>query len=228
MPAKKSTRKPAAKSGYKKRAVPKARIAQAQADRSHTEVLMAYSSNVTKACLDDAYAPIAGKSSCVENIAISPKAHSGFETNWNRMVKDKYEEYKVVKFEARIMFSNVEQPVLFIIDDDSKNVGTPKQIVNDPAHGLKMLKENDNSLTITWRPKRGSSDNDYLPVKAFDDADFGSALAHLKILQHNLDKAVGQPGCTMQLKATVACKGLQNAQGTALTDAQIAALETLN
>jgi len=228
MAVKKATRKPASKSGYKKRATTKPRVAQAKAEKAHTEVLMAYSSNATKACFEDDFTTRAGKSSCVENISISPKAHADFQTNWDRMVKDKYEEYKLVKFEARIMFSNTEQPVLFIIDEESMNAGIPKQIVNDPAHGLKMLKDNDNSLTITWRPKRGSSDNDYLPVKAFDDAEFGSPLAYLKVLQHNLDKAVGQPGCTMQLKATVACKGLQNAQGTTLTAAQIAALNTLN
>lgn len=197
---------------------------QKMSEKANVETLMAYTSNVTRPCLDDNYSAIADKSACIENIPISAKAHPDFQTNWDRFVKGKYEEYRIAKLEARIMFSNTEQPVLYLIDEESQGCAVPKQIVNDPRHGLKMVKENDNTLVITWKPRKGSSDYDYLPVKAFDDADFASPLAHLKILQHGLSAGVGTKGCTMQLKCTLACKGLQNAQGTPLTAAQVTAI----
>lgn len=197
---------------YKKRALRgkrKSSAPQRAAEKAHTEILTAYASNVTKTCVDnDGVTDIAGKSSCIENIKIAINAHPDFRTNWDRFVANKYEEYRIAKVEARIMFQNTDQPVLFLIDEEEAAKITTKGMVNDPSCRSKMVKENDNTLVLSWRPRPKSTDYDYLPVRGFGDTHV--PLAYLKVLQHGLSAAVGQPGCTMQLKVTVACKGLKN------------------
>lgn len=217
----KPRRKAAApKRQYKKRTS----TAQKASEKAHLETLIAYESNVTKTCLaDDLTTTVAGKSSCVENIKVSPHSVAGFQTNWDRNIKDKYEQYRLASLDVRVQFRNTDKPVLFLLDEEAQAAVAPSMIVNDPTHGMKMVKENDNTMVISWRPRAKSSDYDYLPVGAFNLTT--TPLGHIKILQHELAAAVGQPGCTMELRAKVACKGLVNAQGSALTAAQQTAIQ---
>jgi len=183
-----------------------------------------YKKGLTKACLDGSFAEVANKSSCMEVIPI--QVTSEFATNWNRFIKDKYEEYRIASVQVKLLFSDVKTPAFYIIEQEATPLAHPSQIINDPSHGTKQIKEGNNSLVLSWRPQKKSSDYDYKPVNDFANNVIDTPLAYIKVLQHELDTAKDSTGCHMEFKITVACKGLKNPQGQALTAGQLTNINT--
>ena len=116
------------------------------------------------------------------------------------------------------------------MDNDSQRFVAPNQIVNDSSYLTKSVSETNRNLGIVWRPRAKSSDYDYNKVRPMRLVADGAAnpavnaldtpLAYIKVLQHGIDIGAEKPGCCMEIKLVVACKGLVNAQGDKLSDAQ--------
>jgi len=192
-----------------------------ESERAHTEHLFMYQKGVTKPCLDAAFGTVANKSSCMEVVPI--QITNDFSTNWNRFIKDKYEQYRIASVQVKLLFNDVKTPAFFIIEQEETPLANPSQIINDPAHGSKQIKEGNNSLVLSWKPQKKSNDYDY---KAVGNIGADAPLAYIKVLQHELDSAVGSSGCHMEVKITVACKGLKNPQGAPLTAGQLNNINT--
>jgi hypothetical protein len=195
-------------------------------DKTHYEYAMAYDNGTYRAAINEALSSdmTDGTISCVHTIPvqITGKLVEGFNIN----VKDKYEESRIAKLEVKIMFKNTDAPVWYLIEESAQAYPHPSLFVNNPKAGYKMVKENNNTLVITWKPTRGSSDNDLLT----DTAILAKApFAYIKLLQYGMDGngtdiAAGKVGCIVHTKATLACKGLKLQKETALTTAQVAAI----
>jgi hypothetical protein len=109
--------------------------------------------------------------------------------------------------EVKIMFKDHDTPVWYLVDRDNTKLVTPKQFKNDRNAGFKMIKENNNNLSLTWKPQKGSPDYDYHKTAA---PGTDVPLGFIKILQHDLDAVKGTQGCHMLIKMTLACRGLKD------------------
>jgi hypothetical protein len=102
-------------------------------------------------------------------------------------------------------------------------------VVNDPSHGFKLLSQDKNSLFLSWKPTT-NSDYTYKKVDAIGSGEMNShvPLAYLKVLQYGINAATNTEGCKMQIKISVACKGLKALGATVLSGGQTTALNALN
>ena len=116
------------------------------------------------------------------------------------------------------MFDDHSTPVWYLVDKENTKMITPEQFENDSNAGYKMIKENNNTLILTWKPSE-TTQYEYKPVNASPHNDV--PLGYIKVLQHGIDKAVGQPGCNIFLKLSIACRGRKEAPRAALTPAQV-------
>ena len=208
------------KGGYKKK--PASTLAQKKSVKAETEALIKTLDHSTVACLDGNFAAVAGKSSCVTMIPV--QITQQLQTNWARFIADKYEEYRIAKMEVKIMFDDHKTPVWYLIDKENTKMVTPEQFENDNNAGYKMVKENNNTLILTWKPAE-TTDYEYKPVNASPHNDV--PLGYVKVLQHGIDKAVGEAGCNIFIKLSIACRGRKEAPRTvALTAAQQAAIDS--
>jgi len=197
-----------------------------KADRARIEILQEYVVGTTKASLDDNFTAVANKSCCAEMIPV--QLTTGLSDNYVRYVQGKYEEYRIAKMEVRVQFKDHDTPVWYLVDRDNSKLVIPKQFKNDRNAGMKMLKENNNGLTLTWRPQKGSPDYDYKPANAIPAEGLDTALGYIKILQHDLPTAVGSQGCHLLVKVTLACRGVIDGSAPANpTAAQTAAINSV-
>lgn len=205
---------------------------QSTTERATTECLLSYKNdNLKRAMKPDLTGEYADDEllSCFHTIPIQVKGDD-LMVNFNKNVKDKYEEYRIAKVEVRVMFKETNTPVWYVIDEKSTAKVSPEQFEQNQNAGLKMIKENNNQLTLTWRPQKGSKDYDYLPVT--NDPSAQAPLAHLHILQHEIQKCaadaieVNKKACHIQTKVFLACRGNKSTIGGAaeLTAAQTAAI----
>lgn len=173
--------------------------------------------------------------SCVHTIPVDisnnansthARLYDGFKIN----VENKYEEVRITKMEIKLLFKNVDVPVWFLIEENDLPRPHPELMVQNPKAGYKMIKENNNTLTLTWRPAKGSTDYDYHKIEDFLS---NAPLAYIKILQYGIEEnatdgiVVDKTGCTIHIKTTLACKGLKTQKATALTETQQNYLNTL-
>lgn len=202
------------------------RKVSAPKDKATIEILQNYTVGATRTNLSDDFVAEAGKSCCAEMIPV--QLTPSLADNYVRYVQNKYEEYRIAKMEVKIQFKDHDTPVWYLIDRDNQKLVTPKQFKNDRNAGIKMIKENNNSLALTWRPQKGSPDYDYKAVNAIPAEGLDTALAYIKVLQHDLPTAVGSDGCHMLIKMTLACRGLKDQSAvTAPTAAQVAAINSV-
>jgi len=211
----------------KKRTAPKKRKTRTPpADKSSIEILQNYTVGQTKTNLSDNFVAEAGKSCCAEMIPV--QLTTDLADNYVRYVQNKYEEYRIAKMEVKLQFKDHDTPVWYLVDRDNQKLVTPKQFKNDRNAGIKMIKENNNSISLTWRPSKGSPDYDYRAVNAIPAGGLDTPLAYIKVLQHDLPAAVGTDGCHMLVKMTLACRGLKDQNAlVAPTAAQSAAIDTV-
>lgn len=195
-------------------------------DKTHYEYAMAYDNGSYRAAINDDLTGNLndGSVSCVHTIPvqITGKLVEGFNIN----VKDKYEESRIAKLEVKIMFKNTDTPVWYLIEESAQKYPHPSLFVNNPKAGYKMVKENNNTLVITWKPTRGSSDNDLLTDTAILAKE---PFAYIKLLQYGIDGngtdvGIGKVGCVVHTKATLACKGLKLQKEVGLNATQTAAI----
>jgi len=195
------------------------------------QVLTHFTNNKTKGAVTSQSNLVAqggNHSSCIENIPI--QITSDFESNWTRFVQGKYEEFRISKFEVKLMFANTEKPVHYQIDKEKRAVVHPDDIAEDPSALMKLVNDTNRNLVITWTPKRGSSDMDYQKVDTIAKLTVGDAklspLAYIKVLQYDLPHIIGSEGCSMQTRVTLSCRGLVDVGGHKYTDAQLALRDT--
>ena len=197
-----------------------------KADKSSIEILQNYTVGATKANLSDDFIVEGGKSCCAEMIPV--QLTEELADNYVRYVQSKYEEYRIAKMEVKLQFKDHDTPVWFLIDRDNQKLVTPKQFKNDRNAGIKMIKENNNSIALTWRPQKGSPDYDYRPVNVIPAGGLDTPLAYIKVLQHDLPVAIGTDGCHMLVKMTLACRGLKDQTAlVAPTAAQLTAINSV-
>jgi hypothetical protein len=222
------------KSNYKKKSY------QSKTEKASVELCMKYSADHFVASMDQAISgrPDTTKLSCEHHIPVTINDSTtnaqgviipgDLQKMFDKNVKDKYEEYRIAKMEIKVMFKATDTPVWFLIDEEDLPKRIPDQFVADANSGYKMVKDNNNSLSVTWRPKKGSSDYDYKPVSSQTG---DNPLAYINLLQYEIEEsaanniAVGKKGCDVHIKVTVACKGsTQTALSAPLTAAQTALL----
>ena len=218
------------KGGYTK----KSTIAKV-ANQAKTCFLSRYNNGHTQTALDPTtFAPDNTKSVCYEAIPI--QITTAFADNWSHNVLGKFEEYRIQSVQVQILFKHTDNMVHYIMDRDSRNIVVATDITNDANGRSKMVLENNNRLTLTWKPEAGSSDYDYRKVKDLANmntvghADFQPPLAYMKIFQDlsDLPYAANTKGCTTLVNVSVAVRNpVTLSESITLTSAQQAAIDTV-
>jgi hypothetical protein len=200
-------------------------------NKAETCFLSRYFNGDLKTAINPAdYTADASKSVCYEVVPI--QITTDFADNWNHNVLNKFEEYRISSVSVQVLFKNVNNMVHFIMDRDARHIIKSTDITNDKNGRSKMVLENNNRLTLTWKPESGSSDYDYRKVKDLANmntvghADYQPPLAYVKIFQDCNDVAfqAGLGGCTTLVNVNVAVRNpvtLSESTYDSLTPAQI-------
>lgn len=175
-------------------------------ERAVTEVLFQYRDDKTVVMTDKEINASTDTSVSSCRAVIPVRITNDFSDMYTQKIENKYEQYRISKLEVQIAFKNTDSPVFFIQDMESIPLVHPRQIEHDPNQGWKVLSEEKNFLTLTWTP---TTDADYTYKPTTSIGEMAGALAYIKILQHNINIAPGEPGCSMRIKMSVACKGLK-------------------
>lgn len=202
---------------------PKTSIAKS-ALKAETCYLSAYSNGTLKQALNPADLSIDNtKSVCYEVVPI--KVTQAFQDNWMHNVVGKFEEYRIKSVQVQILFKNHDNMCHFIMDRDSRHINVATDITNNRDGRSKMVTENGNKLTLTWKPTQ-SSDYDYRPVNnLYND----SPLGYIKIFQDvpDVPYVANTKGCTMLINMQVAVRNPVTAsESVTLTADQTTAITT--
>lgn len=220
--------------GKKKGGVKKTAIAKTL-NKAKTCFLSRYNNGHTQSALNPTtFAPDNTKSVCYEAIPI--QITQAFQDNWAHNVLGKFEEYRIQSVQVQILFKNTNNMVHYIMDRDSRNIVVETDITNDPNGRSKMILDNNNRLTLTWKPEAGSSDYDYRKVKDLANmntaghADYQPPLAYIKVFQDldDLPYVANTKGCTTLVNVSVAVRNpVTLSESVTLTSAQKTAIDTV-